>query len=250
MLDKFKTILPVVQTDGNQVVNARDLHAALQVQTQFNHWIERKIQSCGLQESLDFWSNLSKSTGGRPGVEYQITLDAAKHMAMTEHTEIGKQVRQYFIEVEKLARSAYELYQRPKSYSEALRMWADEIDKRELVESKNRELAEKIAEDAPKVGYYDTVINSKDLLPITIIAKDLGMSAQELNAVLSNLDVQYRVADSWVLYSKYQGLGYTKTKDITYPTPDGEVHVKTHTYWTQKGREFIVNLLKEQKIND
>lgn len=245
MLDKFKTILPVVQTDDSQVVNARDLHAALQVQTRFNDWIQRKIDSCGFQEGLDFYSNLSKSTGGRQAVEYQITLDAAKHMAMTEHTEVGKQVRQYFIEVEKLAKSAYELYQKPKSYSEALRMWADEIDKRELVETKNKELAEKIAEDAPKVGYYETVINSKDLLPITIIAKDLGMSAQTLNATLADLGVQYRVGDSWVLYSKYQGLGYTKTKDITYPAQDGEVHVKTHTYWSQKGREFIVNLLKD-----
>lgn len=107
-------------------------------------WIERKIKSCGLQEGLDYWSNLAKSTGGRPAVEYQITIDAAKHMAMTEHTEIGKQVRQYFIEVEKLARKAYDLYQVPQTFSEALRLAADEHDKRLLAEVKVQETEAKV----------------------------------------------------------------------------------------------------------
>lgn len=175
--------------------------------------------------------------------QYALTRDQALYVA-TKYDDV---MRAKLVQDWVVTKAQVITNELPNDYLSALKALVASEEAKQLVESKNKELAEKIAEDAPKVGYYETVINSKDLLPITIIAKDLGMSAQTLNATLADLGVQYRVGDSWVLYSKYQGLGYTKTKDITYPAQDGEVHVKTHTYWSQKGREFIVNLLKGQQ---
>ena len=89
-----------------QTVNARELHAFLEVQTAFKDWIARRIAEYGFEDEKDFCSFLSESKGGRPSKEYQISLDMAKELAMVERNEKGKQARQYFITCEKLAKQA------------------------------------------------------------------------------------------------------------------------------------------------
>lgn len=56
--------------------------------------------------------------------------------------------------------------------------------------------------------------------------------------------VQYKQGNHWLLYQKYAEKGYTSTKTQTFPGADGQQHIKVHTYWTQKGRLFIYDLLK------
>jgi len=80
--------------------NARDLHAALQVETRFDTWFSRRVKEYGFVEGNDFCSILSKSPVGRPSTEYHLTLDMAKELAMVERTDVGRRVRQYFIQVE------------------------------------------------------------------------------------------------------------------------------------------------------
>ena len=97
--------------DGNAVetVNARELHAFLEVQTRFNDWIAARINEYGFIENQDFVSfteNPVKIQRGRPSKEYHITLDMAKELAMVERNEKGKQARQYFITCEKQAKQA------------------------------------------------------------------------------------------------------------------------------------------------
>ena len=92
-----------------QTVNARELHAFLEVQTRFNDWIAARIDEYEFIENQDFVSfteNPVKPQGGRPSKEYQISLDMAKELAMVERNEKGKQARQYFIACEKLAKQA------------------------------------------------------------------------------------------------------------------------------------------------
>lgn len=84
-----------------QVVDARDLYRFLEVDARFNDWIARRIAEYQFQEGTDFCSFLSKSTGGRPGRQYHITLDMGKELAMVERNEKGRQARQYFIACEK-----------------------------------------------------------------------------------------------------------------------------------------------------
>ena len=74
------------------------------------------------------------------------------------------------------------------------------------------------------------------------------MSAKGLNAMLHELGVQYNQSGVWFLYAKYQHEGYTQTKTQNYNRPDGTQGSKVHTYWTQKGRLFIYNLLKSEGI--
>ena len=74
------------------------------------------------------------------------------------------------------------------------------------------------------------------------------MSAIKMNETLRDLGIQYRQGNVWLLYQKYASQGYTSTKTHEYIGSDGANHAKTATYWTQKGRLFIYNKLKENGI--
>lgn len=107
---------------------------------------------------------------------------------------------------------------------------------------------QQIAEMQPKVSYYDIVLNCKDLVSISIIAKDYGWSAKKLNRYLSKQGVQYKQGKIWLLYQKYAEKGYTSTKTYNTPGSEGDTHNHVHTYWTQSGRLFIYELLKQDGI--
>lgn len=101
----------------------------------------------------------------------------------------------------------------------------------------------------PKVSYYDVVLNCKDLVAISVIAKDYGWSATKLNQYLQQKGIQYKQGGKiWLLYQKYAEKGYTSTKTHSYLGSDGNIHTKVHTYWTQRGRLFIYDLLKADGI--
>ena len=107
---------------------------------------------------------------------------------------------------------------------------------------------QQIAEMKPKASYYDVVLNCKDLVAISVIAKDYGWSANRMNRYLHGKGVQFKQGGIWLLYQKYAERGYTSTKTHSYPANDGTVHTKVHTYWTQQGRLFIYDLLKADGI--
>lgn len=108
---------------------------------------------------------------------------------------------------------------------------------------------QQITEMKPKASYYDVVLNCKDLVAISVIAKDYGWTANHMNQYLHEKGVQFRQGKKiWLLYQKYAEMGYTSTKTHSYSGSDGTPHSRPHTYWTQKGRLFIYGLLKEDGI--
>ena len=107
---------------------------------------------------------------------------------------------------------------------------------------------QQIAEMQPKASYYDLVLNCKDLVSISVIAKDYGWSAKRMNQYLHEKKVQYKQGKVWLLYQKYAEMGYTSTKTQTYAGSDGNTHTSVHTYWTQAGRLFIYDLLKADGV--
>ena len=93
-----------------------------------------------------------------------------------------------------------------------------------------------------KADYCDKVLNCKNAIPITVIAKEYGWSGQRLNAYLFFKGVQYNCHGVWVLYQKYAAEGYTATK--TKVKNEKMAQAITFSLWTQKGKQFIYNLLK------
>lgn len=107
---------------------------------------------------------------------------------------------------------------------------------------------QQITEMTPKAGYYDVVLNCKDVISTTEIAKDYGWSAKKMNSYLHEKKIQFKQGKIWLLYQKYAEQGLTSTKTSVYNGRDGLSHSNIHTYWTQKGRLFIYELLKKDGI--
>lgn len=227
-----------VNENQEPVISGRALHSFLEVATPYDKWFPRMVEY-GFTDGLDFSTFLSESTGGRPATDHAIRLDMAKEIAMIQRTEKGKQARQYFIQIEKDYNSPEKIMAR------ALQIAEKELSNLRL---ENKVQEQQIAELKPKASYYDLVLQRKDLLSMTEIAKDYGMSAKGMNKLLHDLGIQYKQSGIWFLYSKYQSNGYTQTKTQNYSKPDGSQGVTTHTYWTQKGRLFLYELLKANEI--
>lgn len=122
---------------------------------------------------------------------------------------------------------------------------SDSPEARALALSEYREvltapLKATIEEQKPKVTYCDMVLNSDALTPITVIAKDYGISAQAMNKKLAELGVQYKQGKHWHLYQAFADNGYVASK--TYTGANGITY--TNTEWTQTGRMFVYETLK------
>ena len=119
------------------------------------------------------------------------------------------------------------------------------------LQAKNEQIAvqaQQISELQPKANYYDVVLNCKDLVTISVIAKDYGWTAIQMNKYLNKKKVQFKQGQIWLLYKEYASFGYTSTKTHHHKGKDGSDHTKVHTYWSQSGRLFIYNLLKNDGI--
>ncbi|MFR7638607.1 MAG: phage antirepressor KilAC domain-containing protein [Allobaculum sp.] len=123
-----------------------------------------------------------------------------------------------------------------------------EREARKALEVQNAVQTQQIAELQPKASYYDVVLNCKDLLSVSKIAKDFGKSGRWLNDFLHEKGIQFKQGSVWLLYQKYAAEGYTQTKTDPYTGSDGMIHSKVRTCWTQKGRLFIYDLLKSNGI--
>jgi len=111
-----------------------------------------------------------------------------------------------------------------------------------------QKLVGKINDLKPKADYTDTILKNKGLVTITQIAKDYGMSGRKMNELLHDLGVQYKQSGQWLLYAEHQGEGYTHSETIDIVRSDGTPDVVMNTKWTQKGRLFLYNLLKNNGI--
>lgn len=117
---------------------------------------------------------------------------------------------------------------------------------KERLQFQTQRQQEALQQAAPKVEYFNEVLQSESTYNTNQIAKELGMAAVSLNRKLKDLKVQYKQNDTWLLYSKYQGKGYTKTKTYTFQDSDNHTRTSMQTVWTEKGRLFIHELLAQQ----
>lgn len=242
-----------VNYDSDRItLSARELHEFLGIKTSFKDWFPRMCEY-GFNESQDFnpLKNERVQFEGdrqvkRTVQDYQITLDMAKEIAMIQRSEKGKQIRQYFLELERKWNSPEAVMNRALEYSrkqvQAL------LKTNEKLELENKIKDQQLNELKPKADYYDQILQSKSLVLISQIAKDYGYGAPTMNKKLHELGVQYKQGGQWLLYSKYQNKGYTHSRTINITRSDGRSDVRMQTEWTQKGRLFLYELLRKNGI--
>ena len=127
-----------------------------------------------------------------------------------------------------------ELLRSPKFAERLIQRLEEEREKSGVLEGLATEMA-------PKALYCDMVLQCANLVPVSLIAKDYGMSAAAFNTLLYDLGVQFPMAGTWILYQQHAKKGYTRTR--TYRV--GEKIAAMHTCWTQKGRLFLYEFLKD-----
>ncbi len=222
-------------------VSGRELYAFLDVNTPYKQWFDRMAEY-GFDEGKDYCTILcdrSDGLAGKPRTDHQLTIPMAKEIAMIQRNERGKIARQYFIKIEEQWNSPDAIMQRALLIANA-RVKA--LQETVAIQT------QQIAEMQPKVSYYDVVLQTPDALPISVIAKDYGWSAQKMNQELRSRRIQYQQGRIWLLYQEYAEQGYTVTKTSITEDANGTSHSHVHTYWTQKGRLFIYDLLKKDGI--
>ena len=234
-------LIKITTKDGKQLVSARELHEFLEIKTDFRKWFPRMCEY-GFVENVDFTRAFQKcpTLGGIQTVaDYAITIDMAKELSMIQRTEKGKQARLYFIECEKKLKEvdvkANLLLSIYNGGQEGIAA-AKKLTELEVEEATKPLL--------PKAEFYDKVLNPTDeengftkLLTATEIAKDLGMTARQLNNILHEKRIIYKKGKTWVLYSKYDHLISEKYCDY-FINEFGNL-----LKWTEKGRKFIIELL-------
>lgn len=239
-----------VNYDSDRItLSARELHEFLEVSTRYNDWIKRMFDY-GFNENIDYRPLTQKRVTAQGNettyIDHEITLDMAKEIAMIQRSEKGKQIRQYFLELERKWNSPEAVMNRALEYSrkqvQAL------LQTNEKLELENKMKDQQLNELKPKADYYDQILQSKSLVLISQIAKDYGLGAPTMNKKLHELGVQYKQGGQWLLYSKYQNKGYTHSRTINITRSDGRSDVRMQTEWTQKGRLFLYELLKKNNI--
>jgi anti-repressor protein len=222
-----------------QTVNARDLHAFLGLSRDFNQWLREQIERARLVAGRDYLSyeDVGKPTGGRPRREYALTLEAAKHIAMVSGTEMGFQVREYFIECERHAKQAVRPVI-PQTLPEALRLAADEAEKRAAAEAQ-------LAIAAPKVAALDRIAIAGGSLCVTDAAKALQIRPVDLFHWLSSNQWAYRRpgASHWIGYQSRLQQGLLEHKVTTVRRNDGSDKVTEQVRITPKGLAKIAEAL-------
>ncbi len=173
-------------------------------------------------------------------------LPVAKRFKRWVTKEVLPSIRKHGVYVTN--RTLDQMINDPASSLQLMMELKEEREKCTALETTVAVQTQQIAEMQPKASYYDMILQSADTVTITVIAKDYGWSARRLNRLLSEKRVQYKHGGIWLLHAKYQDKGYTKT--VTYMTDEtaDKRHVQCWTYWTQKGRLFLYDLLKADGI--
>lgn len=240
----MQEIIKINQNEqGEARVNARDLHDALNVKARFNDWITRMIEY-GFTEGIDFYSFLSKTqNGGRPSVEYNLTISMAKEVAMLQRNEKGKEVRNYFIQVE----DRYKKLANDPSYQMALGLKASQL----LLDQKDQI----IAEMKPKALFADAVDASDGSILVGQLAKTLRQNGVNIgqnrlfkwlreHEYLGSRGEQYNLPTQ-----KSMDLRVMETKTRTVNNPDGSIRTTHTTKITGKGQIYFINKFLSENEN-
>lgn len=229
---------------GQQIqgCNARDLHTFLKVGKDFSTWIKDRIEQYEFLENQDFaiFPEVGEKSGrGRPAKEYAITLDMAKELSMVERNERGKEARQYFINCERRANLLTRAMAIPQSLPEALRLAADEAEKRAAAEAQ-------LAIAAPKADALDRLATAEGSLCVTDAAKTLQVKPRELFNWLAGNHWTYRRTGSvhWVAYQNKLQQGLLEHKVTTVLRGDGSEKVTEQVRVTPKGLAKIAEQLE------
>ena len=224
-----KLINVTLNENQEPVVSGRQLHKVLNVNSNYTTWFERMTEY-GFTESQDFLPHLEKSTGGRPKQDHVLKLDMAKEIAMIQRTDKGKEVRQYFIQVEKDFNSPEKIMAR------ALKIADRKIIKLEAT----------IEEQKPKVIFANAVSASHTSILVGEFAKIMRQNGADMgqNRMFAWLRengylISRKGSDRNMPTQKSMELGLFEIKETTINHSDGHISINKTPKITGKGQLYF-----------
>lgn len=223
-----------IKVDSERItVSARGLYDFLEVKTEFRKWFPRMTEY-GFNKDVDYRrvSRKCPTLGGlQEMVDYEITLDMAKELAMIQRTERGKEARQYFIKIEKIWNSPEQIMARAV------------LESKKMIDNLNNQLIEQ----KPLVDFANHVSNTSDLIDVGKMAKLLKEENINIgrNRLFEYLRKEKILMKNNLPYQKYIDLGYFKVKESVSKTAYGS-KVYTTTYVTGKGQIYITEKIRSE----
>lgn len=226
-------LLKVNYGNDRITLSARELHEFLGIGTEFAKWMQRMCEY-GFSENQDyrvFVKNDDNSKGGRPSTDYEITLDMAKEIAMIQRSDKGKEVRQYFLELERRWNSPEAVMNRALEYS------------RKQVKA----LMEENKELKPKALFADAISASDESILIGQLAKLIRQNGYEIG---QNRLFEWMRENGYLIKSgsrrnqptqRAMDMGLFEVKERTISNPDGSTRITLTTKVTGKGQVYFVN---------
>ncbi|MEQ9809225.1 phage antirepressor KilAC domain-containing protein [Streptococcus jiangjianxini] len=229
----MKELINVTLNNNHEpVVSARDLHKALEVTDRFSRWFERMV-AYGFEENIDFLGREIFHTQAKQNIQdFVLKLDMAKEIAMLQRNDKSKQVRKYFIQVEKDFNSPEKIMAR------ALLM----------ADKKVHKLEAQIEADKPKVIFADAVSASHTSILVGDLAKLISQNgckigANRLFAWLREKGYLIKKrGSSWNMPTqKSMELGLFEIKETNIQHADGHISINKTSKVTGKGQQYFIN---------
>lgn len=230
---------------GIKTVNARNLHAFLEVGKDFSSWVKARIEQYGFVEGEDYLltqTGEQMPSGTKYKIDYHCTIDMAKELAMVERNEKGKQARQYFIECERIAKEV--------ANRDQMHVLNDPAAMRGLLltyTEKVLSLESKVHELTPKATALDRIATADGSLCLTDAAKELQMRPKDFIAWMSCNHWIYKRAGSanWIGYQDRIQCGLLEHKANIIIDASGGERVRDQVRVTAKGLARLAETIQK-----
>lgn len=196
--------------------------------------------------ALNFEPSNYKDITGRTLPCYYLTKKGCLILASGYDAKLREKIIDRWEELER--QKQYGNFQVPQTFADALLLAAQQQKQLESLAEQNKLQSQQLKQAAPKVEYFENVLQSVNTYTSTQIAKEVGFkSADQLHKKLREMKVMYYQSGQWLLTAKYCGKGYTKPRTTQFTRSDGSVGTNTITVWSEAGRLFVHNLLEGGK---
>ena len=211
------------------------------------------VKICGCKFALTSREVQQPNGGTREVPCYELTKRECRYIATKFNDEARAKLIIRWEELETKERTGGFVV--PQTFSQALMLAAkqqEQIEEQRAALAQQGEEIVKLSNEVmtmkPKATYYDLILNNPSTVTITQIAQDYGMSAKKFNQILCDFRIQHKVNKQWILYADNINKGYVQSKPTNIPLANGTEKVVYNTEWTQKGRIFLYEKLKQAGI--